>query len=173
MDANNEAWICQCRRCNGVLNSADAVQYVWEWVFGACDVPVVVGVRALDTGRVFYANVYWHDEPDESGPFDEPEYVVSVRPGRGTIPTEGDVARWVKWESRTTPPRDWLLADGLRFRSVRDCVEALRHRSPIPEEDTIAGDWDGPPTNETDESRAEIRANWTETKRRNRRLRRA
>jgi hypothetical protein len=32
--SETEPWICQCRKCHGVHDSADAVQYVWEFSFG-------------------------------------------------------------------------------------------------------------------------------------------
>jgi hypothetical protein len=42
------------------------------------------------------------------------------------------------------PPVDWLLVDGLRFRSVRTCADALREWEPLPGELTILGDWYAP-----------------------------
>ena len=97
---------------------------------------------------------------------DSDEYIVSCRPGAGTYPTEGDVARWMTWLARGCAPRDWLIVDGLRFRSVPACVDALLERRGMPSERTIAGDWDGPP--EDDSWRARIHDEWPETKARNR-----
>jgi len=167
---NEEKWICQCRRCHGVHDAADAVQYVWEWALGSCDVPVVVGVNVGQDAQAFCAFTYWHDEPDEPLALGGLEYMVSCRPGDGTRPTEGDVARWIRWMACEHPPRDWLLVDGLRFRSVRACVDALRERAPFPGEHTIAGEWDGPPDDDT--WRAEIRADWPAIRARNQAFRR-
>jgi len=142
------------------------VQYVWEWSLGSCGVPTVVGVNADLGGFVCCAFTYWHDEPAQPYPIgDLGEFMVSCRPGAGTVPTEGDVARWVVWESGPRPPRDWLIVDGQRFRSVATTVEALRRRSPIPGEQTIVGDWLGDALAVS--FRADVRANWTMTKRRN------
>jgi hypothetical protein len=160
-----EQWVCQCRRCQGVHGSADAVQYVWEWALGSCGVPIVVGVNVGRDGHVFCPWTYWHDEPDEPVAICDLEYLVSYRPGEGTRPTEGDVARWVRWTACEYPPRDWLLVDGLRFRSVRGCVDALRERGPLPRERGIVGDWDGPP--EDGSWRADIHADWPAIKARN------
>jgi len=165
--ATETQWICQCRQCHGVHTGSDAVQYVWEFVFGDCGVPVVVGVNAGPDGHVGCAFPYWHGEPDE--PYrigDRGEFVVSCRPGIGTVPTEGDIARWIQWEGSALPPRDWLIADGAQFRSVRATADALRRRAPMPEEQNIAGDWDGPPTDLAHRDR--IRMEWPETVRRNR-----
>jgi len=68
------------------------------------------------------------------------------------------------------PPDDWLLVDGLRFRSVRACGDSLRVRDRFPGERTIAGDWDGPP--DDDIWRAEIRADWPAIKARKQAFRR-
>ena len=97
------------------------------------------------------------------------EFIVSCRPGRGTTPTEGDIARWTRWSVGDHPPRNWLIADGRRFRSVRDVVETLRMRVPMPDEEMISGDWWFPDLAEAT-SRGEIRANWAETVRRNKRF---
>jgi hypothetical protein len=163
---NEEKWVCQCRRCGGVHGSADAVQYVWEWALGSCGVPIVVGVDVNRDGYVVSTFTYWHDEPDVPQALGGGLlYMVSCRPGDGTRPTEGDVARWMRWTTCEDPPDDWLLVDGLRFRSVRSCVDALREREPLPDERTIVGDWDGvlddPPWRST------IRADWPGTKARN------
>ncbi|MEX0664918.1 MAG: hypothetical protein WD598_09135 [Acidimicrobiia bacterium] len=160
--------VCQCRRCRGVFNGAHAVQYVWESVFGSCAVPVVAGVYALTDGFVRAGWVYWRDEPD--GPFplaDLHAFVVSCRPGRGTIPSEGDIGRWHGWVASGIPPRDWLLVDGLTFRSVSQVAHALRDRSRMPCEQIIPGDWWGADAKEHAERRA-IREQWTQTKQRNR-----
>ncbi len=165
--SNEEPWVCQCRRCCGVAIAADAVQYVWESAFGACAVPVVVGVHAQDDGFVTCGWVYWHDEPED--PFylaHLHQFIVSCRPGEGTIPTEGDIARWARWATRDQCPTDWLLADRLAFRSVRDCAQALYDRSPMPGGQTISGDWWGPDDRE-EEGRIAFRERWVETNRRN------
>jgi hypothetical protein len=163
--SSDEAWVCMCRRCCGVLTGADAVQYVWEFALGSCGVPTVVGVNADLGGFVCCAFTYWHGEPAEPHPIgDLGEFIVSCRPGEGTVPTEGDIARWVAWESGPRPPRDWLVVDGKRFRSVSATVDALRRRSPMPDERTIAGDWFGDGLDPA--FRAEVREIWSETKRR-------
>ena len=168
--SNAEPWVCQCRRCRGVFLAGDAVQYVWESSLGCCEVPIVVGVNAHSDGFVTCAFVYWHDEPDEPHPIsDLGEFIVSCRPGRGTTPTEGDIARWTRWSVGDHSPRNWLIADGRRFRSVRDVVETLRKRVPMPDDEMIPGDWWVPDLAEA-RSRGEIRANWAETVRRNKRL---
>jgi hypothetical protein len=165
--ADDGAWKCQCRMCHGVHSAADAVQYVWEFALGACGVPTVVGVLVSDNGLVTCAFTYWHGEPtDRFGLSGCDEYLVSFRPDGGTIPTEGDVARWMDWESSPQPPCDWLLACGRRFRSVQATVDALRRREPLPGEETIAGDWDEALVNQ--EFRAAMAADWAETVRRNR-----
>jgi hypothetical protein len=56
------------------------------------------------------------------------------------------------------PPVDWLLVDGLRFRSVRACADALREWEPLPGELTIVGDWYAPFADAA--WRAEIRVEW-------------
>jgi hypothetical protein len=91
--------------------------------------------------------------------------MVSCRPGDGTVPTEGDVARWTQWISGAHPPVDWLLVDGLRFRSVRDVVEALLDRKPLPGERSIVGDWC---TGLDSAWQAKTRAEWPEIVARNR-----
>src|SRR4051812_17893942 len=157
-------WVCECRRCNGVRRGIEAVQYVWEWVLGSCGVPIVVGVHADPSGHVVTAWTYWEDEPDV--PFELPgltQFMVSVRPGRGTLPTEGDVARWVAWQQAARAPADWMIADGLRTRSVGDVVTALRAREPMADERQIAGDSNGLGLDE--KMRAEVRATWAQTKR--------
>jgi hypothetical protein len=160
----DEGWICECRRCCGVFTGAEAVQYVWEWALGSCGVPTVVGVNAGLDGFVCSAYTYWHDEPAQPSPIgDLSEFMVSCRPDQGSIPTEGDIARWVAWQSGSHAPRDWLIVDETRFRSVAATVDALRSRTAMPAEQTIVGDWCGDIPNLT--LRAEIRANWTETKR--------
>ena len=165
-----EQWECQCRRCRGVFIAADAVQYVWEFSLGCCEVPVVVGVNATSDGFVTCALVYWHEEPDEAHPLGElDEFIVSCRPGQGTAPTEGDIARWIRWSDGDHPPRNWLIADGRRFRSVPDVVETLKMRAPMPDEEVIVGDWWSLDLAEAT-SRGAIRANWAETKRRNKRF---
>jgi hypothetical protein len=162
---DDEAWICQCRQCHGVHTAADAVQYVWEFALGSCDVPIVVGVNADDEGFVCCAFTYWHDEPEQPFPLgDLGEFIVSCRPGAGTVPTEGDIARWVAWETSPLPPRDWLIVDDRRFRSIASTVDALRTRSAVPEEQTIAGDWDGRGLDPA--FRANVHARWPETTRR-------
>src|SRR5659263_401343 len=101
-----DSWVCQCRRCRGVLNAADAVQYVWEFSLGSYGVPIVVGVNALADGFVRCASVYWHDEPDEPQAIEGTgEFIVSCRPGAGTAPTEGDIARWARWAAGAHPAR--------------------------------------------------------------------
>ena len=78
---------------------------MWEWALGSCGVPVVIGVNVRPSGRVFCGWTYWHDEPDESFAFETGiEFIVSCRPGGGTFPTEGDVARWTRWTA--CPRRD-------------------------------------------------------------------
>ena len=67
---------------------------------------------------------------------------------------------------RRHPPRDWLIADGRRFRSVPDVVDARRMRTPMPDEAVIIGDWWTIDLAE-EKSRSEIRANWAETTRKN------
>lgn len=166
--SNEEPWVCQCRRCCGVSTSADAVQYVWETAFGSCAVPVVVGVHVQDDGFVTCGWVYWHDEPDD--PFVLPylnQFIVSCRPGDDAKPTEGDIARWARWATQSERPSDWLLVDQVTFRSVRECAQALYDCSPMPEVQTIPGDWWGPDDREEQE-RIAIRERWVETKRRNR-----
>jgi len=165
-------WVCQCRRCRGVFTAADAVQYVWESAFGSCALPLVVGVQALADGFVRCGLVYWHDEPDDLHPIgDLQEFVVSCRPAEGTIPTEGDISRWTRWADSDRPPRDWLVVDGLRFQSVREVAQTLHDCSPMPDPQTIPGDWWGPDHRE-DEERIAIRERWVETKRRNQAFRR-
>ena len=160
------AWVCQCRRCCGVLTGADAVQYVWEFALGSCDVPTVVGVNADLSGFVCCAFTYWHGEPPQPYPIgDLGEFIVSCRPGAGTVATEGDIARWVSWETGPQPPRDWLVVDGTRFRSVSATVDALRRRLPMPDEHAIAGDWNGEPLDPA--FRADVRENWIAIERRN------
>ena len=159
-------WACRCRRCQGVHSAADAVQYVWEFTLGSCGVPIVVGVNVCDEGVVRCASPYWHGEPDQTYPLVESgEFIVSCRPGAGTMPTEGDVARWVQWEAGPHTPRDWLIVDRTRFRSVRMTVDALRARAAMPDEETIAGDCDGPVP--YPESRSRTLREWPETVRRN------
>lgn len=97
------------------------------------------------------------------------EFVVSYRPGLGTVPTVGDLARWIRWSQAKWPPRDWLIADGRRFRSVPSVVDALKSGTSIPDEAMIPGDWWSPDLAEL-ESRRKIRANWADTKRRNARF---
>jgi Arc/MetJ family transcription regulator len=163
---DEEPWVCQCRRCHGVHNGADAAQYVWEYALGSCGVPVVVGVNACENGFVTCAFVYWHDEPEVPHPIVKGgEFIVSCRPGSGTVPTEGDIARWMSWVAAEQAPRDWLIVDGLKARSVRAVVDALRARSPMPDEQDIAGDWDDALLDP--QFREDVRARWTETKRRN------
>jgi hypothetical protein len=136
-------WTCPCGLCHGVRTAADAVQYVWEFALGSCAVPIVVGVMTHADGHGVSAFTYWHGEPDEPRPTRElGEFIVSCRPGAGIVPTEGDIARWSRWEAATVSPRDWLIVDGIRFRSVRATLAALRDRRPIPAEQEIAGDWD-------------------------------
>jgi hypothetical protein len=60
-----EKWVCQCRRCRGVHGRAGAVRYGWEWAFGSCGVPVVVGVHVGRDAHAFRAFTYWHDVPDD------------------------------------------------------------------------------------------------------------
>ena len=86
--------------------------------------------------------------------------------GSGTAPTEGDIARWARWSSSTHPPRDWLLVDERRFRSVVACTAALRQRERLPTEEVIAGDWERSALD--DDWRAGIRVTWAETKLRTR-----
>ena len=168
--SNAARWVCQCRRCRGVFDAGDAVQYVWESSFGCCEVPVVVGVNAHNDGFVVCAPIYWHGEPDEPLPLVETgEFIVSCRPGQGTAPTEGDIALWVHWSDVSCPPRNWLIADGLRFRSVPDVVQALRMCTPMPDEEVIIGDWWSLDLAEAT-SRKALRANWPETTRNNKRL---
>jgi hypothetical protein len=160
-------WVCQCRRCHGVHSAADAVQYVWEFTLGSCGVPIVVGVNVGDDGVVRCASPYWHGEPDQPHPVVESgEFIVSCRPGDGTVPTEGDVARWAQWEKGSQPARDWLIVDETRFRSVRMTVDALRTRVELPAEQTIAGDWDG--SSLDPEFRVQVHRDWPETVHRNR-----
>jgi hypothetical protein len=143
---DDEDWVRQCRQCHGVHTGADAVQYVWEFALCSCGVPIVVGVNVDDDddGYVYCAFTYWHDEPKQPYPLgDTGEFIVSCRHGAGTVPTEGDIARWVAWESSPLPPRDWLIVDDRRFRSVAATVDALRRRADMPDEVSIAGDWDG------------------------------
>jgi hypothetical protein len=159
-------WVCQCRRGHGVHSAADAVQYVWEFALGSCGVPVVVGVNVCIDGVVRCASPYWHGEPDQPSPIVESgEFIVSCRPGAGTMPTEGDVARWARWETGSQLPRDWLIVDETRFRSVRMTVDALRTRAEMPLEQTIAGDWDG--TGLAPEFRRRMLHEWPEIVRRN------
>lgn len=159
--------VCQCRRCKGVLSAADAVQYVWEFALGSCEVPIVVGVNAGSDGWVVCAWTYWHDEPDDPHPIGElGEFMVSCRPGSGTVPTEADIARWASWASGPHPPRDWLLVDGRRYRSVPGVVEALQQREAMPSDRLISGDWFDDPFDRR--WRESLRAQWAETKLRNR-----
>ena len=163
--ASDQEWVCECRRCCGVFTGADAVQYVWEWSLGSCGVPTVVGVNADLDGFVCCAFTYWHGEPAQPYPIGRlGEFMVSCRPGEGTIATEGDIARWAAWESGPRPPRDWLIVDETRFRSVSATVDALRRRSPIAHEQNIVGDWNGDGLDPV--LRVELRNNWSETKRR-------
>jgi len=158
-------WVCLCRRCNGVHSSTDAVQYVWEYALGSCSVPVVVRADVDPEGVVVCTSVSREGEPDEPPHRGEigglGEYIVSCRPGGGTAPTEGDVARWMQWESRSRHPIDWLLVDGIRFRSVAADVEALRQRSPLPDEEQIVGDWDRPPRDPSWQER--IHRSWADS----------
>jgi hypothetical protein len=143
--ATGDEWVCQCRRCHGVHSAADAVQEVWESALGSCGVPVVVGVEVGADGVVLTAHPYWHGEPNRPDPIsDLDEFIVSCRPDEGTMPTEGDIARWVQWEAGPHTPRDWLIVDGTHFRSVRMTVDALRTGAAMPDEQAIVGDWDGP-----------------------------
>jgi hypothetical protein len=165
-----ESWICQCRKCHGVHDSADAVQYVWEFAFGACEVPVVVEVNVDDSGHVWCARVLWHGEPDEPQPLSlGHHYVVSFRPGSGASPSEGDLAVWDRWRVHPQAPRDWLIADGTTFRSVEAVHDALQHGSSIPAPSTIVGDWDGSADDRP--WREKYRATWDETVRRNQAMR--
>ena len=128
----SEPWVCQCRKCHGVHDGRDAVQYVWEYSFGACDVPVVVELNVGDSGRVWCARVLWHGEPDEPRPLsNDVHYLVSYRPGSGATPTEGDFATWDRWRSHPRAPREWLIADGTGFRSVGEAFDALHHGSAL------------------------------------------
>ena len=87
----DQGWVCRCRRCRGVFTGADAVQYVWEWTLGSCGVPTVVGVNAQLDGFVCCAWTYWHGEPEQPSPIaDLGEFMVSCRPGEGTLPTEAE-----------------------------------------------------------------------------------
>src|SRR5262249_20224029 len=115
--------------------------------------------------HVSIAWTYWHDEPDVPFSFGGPYYMVSWRPGAGTVPTEGDIARWVLWTRCDEPPLDWLLVDGLHFRSVRACVDALHERQPVPAEQMIGGDWCE--LSEAETWRTDTRASWREIKARN------
>lgn len=110
--------------------------------------------------------VEWHDEPDRWDPFcDLDEYPVSFRPGHGAIPTEGDVARWMRWQ-RDASPIDWLIADGTQFRSMRAVAQALTRHAPMPATQTILGDWN-PPGRSFLATRDAIRRDWAATKARN------
>jgi hypothetical protein len=143
------------------------VQEAFEWALGAMGVPVVVSVcqwRDHTDGHVFINWVHWNDEPDVYDLFpDALIRVVSFRPGSRTVPTEGDVACWMRWQEQGSPPDDWLLADGTRFRSVRDVVRALLDRAPMSEEQTILGEWWEPSARRA-ARREEIRRDWAETK---------
>ncbi len=161
-----EPWVCHCRKCHGVHDAADAVQYVWEFSFGACEVPVVVGVHADPSGHVFTAWPYWHGEPEVAEGFSRTDlYVVSCRPGAGTAASEADLARWASWSSQAAPPRDWLIVDGTTLRSVAETSDALCRRDPPPPERDITGEWMDWPDEPA--QRATIRANWSETVRQN------
>lgn len=156
MAGSHEQWACECRQCRGVFDSATAVQYVWEYALGAVGVPFVVGVYAHADGSVLTAWGHRDGEPDEPADFDVDYWMVSCRPGATTVPTEGDVAQWVRWARLLSPPNDWLIADGVRWRSVRAVVEALHARTAMPEEQCCAGDWWG--TSEEERAvRAELR----------------
>jgi hypothetical protein len=165
---DDDVWVCQCRKCLGVTCGAEAAQYVWEFGFGSCEVPFVSGVVAHHPdGFVFTNWSYWHGEPDE--PFattGHETFMVSCRPGEGTMPTEGDLARWALWQAQVHPPKDWVLLDGLNHRSVAAVAAALERRQPLPEEAQIVGDWDD--TMGDRKFRARVRAEWDETVRRNR-----
>jgi hypothetical protein len=167
-----EPWICQCRRCHGVHDARDAVQYVWEYSFGACEVPVVVEVNVGDSGHVWCARVLWHGEPAElEALLGDTKYLVSCRPGSGALPTEGDLARWDRWRADARAPLDWLIADGTAFRSVGEAFEALRDGCRMPALSSIVGDWD--PMEDERVRREGYRATWGETVRRNQALWRA
>jgi hypothetical protein len=162
----SEPWICQCRKCHGVHDARDAVQYVWEFSFGACDVPVVVELDVGDSGHVWCARVLWLGEPDEPRPLSlDHQYLVSYRPGSGATPTEGDLAIWERSRGHPQAPREWLIADGTSFRSVGEAFVALHRGSVVPPPATIVGDWDGLPDDRA--WREEYRATWDETVRRN------
>jgi hypothetical protein len=161
-------WVCRCRRCNGVHTTSDVVQYVWEFALGSCDVPVVVAVDVGSDGVVLCAFVLWHGEPNEpQSVYGIDRYIVSCRPREGTVPTEGDIARWTQWARRPNHPIDWLIVDKTRFRSVANTADALRERRSTPAEQSIPGDWDGSPPDRS--WRAQIRDEWTDTVRTNRR----
>jgi len=124
-----------------------------------------VGVNVNRAGRVICSLTYWHGEPEEPYPLvPAGEFVVSCRPGEGSVPSEGDIARWTQWTSGCHTPRDWLIVDGTRFRSVRATVDALRSRAVLPTEQVIAGDWDGPLL--TPAFRQRTLSEWPETVRR-------
>jgi len=164
---DEDVWVCQCRKCLGVTCGAEAAQYVWEFSFGSCEVPWVSGVMAHLDGFVFTNWSYWHGEPDV--PFSitgDKTFMVSCRPAEGTMPTEGDLARWASWSSLPDPPNDWVVMDGLSYRSVAAVAEALERHLPPPAEGRIVGDWDDAVSDRP--FRAKIRAEWDETVQRNR-----
>src|SRR5205807_10292629 len=101
---------------------------------GSCGVPIVVGVNVEREGFVRCALPYWHGEPEQPYPICDLEFIVSCRPGAGTVPSEGDIARWMQWTCGTPSPSDWLITDDTRFRSVRSTVDALRTRVAMPDE---------------------------------------
>jgi hypothetical protein len=133
-------------------------------------VPVVVSVcqfRGDPDGHVFCHWIHWNDEPDVYDLFaDSLLRVVSFRPGAGTAPTEGDIARWIRWQQQPSAPDDWLIADGTRLRSVAETICALRERAPMPEEDEILGEW-WEPSSRRIAQRDEIRRDWPRIKERN------
>lgn len=75
-------------------------------VLGSCGVPIVVGVHLHADGNAFCAWPYRHGEPNDPVVLGGTHYIVSCRPGRGTRPTEGDIARWMQWARCEEPPRD-------------------------------------------------------------------
>ena len=111
------------------------------------------------------ASTYWEGDPEECHPIGQlGEFMVSCRPGEGTTPTEGDIARWFRWQAGPRPPRDWVIVDGTVYRSVAATIAALRNRTPMPGEQAIAGD-SFPPLD--DDFRERVRRDWEETRRRN------
>ena len=131
-DAPTE-WVCQCRRCLGVRNTMDAVQYAYELWLDDPQTPMIIGFAALfQTGRSSLTVPFLAGEPDALGLPGLRVWVFSFRPGSTAVPTEGDIARWDRWDRTEGNFVDWIIIDGDLWTSVANVGVALRERRPVP-----------------------------------------